>query len=276
MNKWSLCFLLALGLTACPAPVTPPTDTQKPTAPTALTVSAKTTSSLTLTWSASTDDVGVTGYDVLEGTTVKKSVTTLTAVVDGLTPDTSYTFTVRAKDAANNLSDSSASVTDKTDAGVPVGCEPVTGNLLENSGLENTPLVWIDNSTPDKPEAGGGAIDGGHCGAKALEIPKEGGLWRQNIDASKLSAGTYTVTLWWKGTTATAKCNVVRGFTNSDFEKLGGADGTVVGTDWVKFTADFDIPAGIGYFSVYLWNFSYGQTPTPSCLFDDISIAKKL
>jgi Fibronectin type III domain len=272
MKNWSVGLLLALALTACPG-VTP--DTQKPTAPTGVTVTAKSTTSLSLSWTASTDNVGVTGYDVLEGMTVKKSVTTTTAVVDGLTPDTSYTFTVRAKDAASNLSELSAAVTDKTDAGTPTGCEPVTGNLLENSGIENTPLVWLDNNTPDKPEFGGGAIDGGHCGAKALEIPKAGGLWRQNIDASKLAAGTYTVALWWKGTTAETKCNLVRGFTNSDFEKLGGADGTVVGTNWTKFTADFDIPAGITYFSVYLWNYSYGQTPAPSCLFDDITIAKK-
>jgi hypothetical protein len=271
MKKWSVGLLLTLALTACPAA----TDTEKPSAPTSLTVSVKTTSSLTLTWTASTDNVGVTGYDVLEGTTVKKSVTATTAVVDGLTPDTSYTFTVRAKDAANNLSDASSSVTDTTEAGVPTGCEPVAGNLLENSGIENTPLVWLDNNTPDKPEFGGGAVDGGHCGTKALGLPKAGGMWRQNIDASKLSAGTYTLTLWWKGTTAAAKCNVVRGFTGSDFEKLGGADGTVIGTDWTKFTADFDIPAGIAYFSVYVWNYSYGQDPAPSCLFDDITIAKK-
>ncbi|WP_161791118.1 fibronectin type III domain-containing protein, partial [Amycolatopsis sp. MJM2582] len=73
-----------------------------------------TQTSVSLAWDAATDNVGVTGYDVLKGTEVVKSVTGTSATVDGLTADTEYTFTVVAKDAAGNKSAVSAPVTAKT------------------------------------------------------------------------------------------------------------------------------------------------------------------
>lgn len=92
-------------------------DTQAPTAPTNLASTAQTTSSITLSWAASTDNVGVTGYDVYNGTALATSVTGTTATISGLVADTSYTFTVKAKDAAGNGSAASNAVTVKTTAG---------------------------------------------------------------------------------------------------------------------------------------------------------------
>lgn len=92
-------------------------DTQAPTAPTNLASTAQTTSSITLSWAASTDNVGVTGYDVYNGTALATSVTGTTATISGLAADTSYTFTVKAKDAAGNGSAASNAVTVKTTAG---------------------------------------------------------------------------------------------------------------------------------------------------------------
>ncbi len=83
-------------------------DTEAPTVPTGLAASAITTSSFTLSWNASTDNVGVTGYDVYNGAVkVNTSNITLTSFdVTGLAPNTSYSMTVRAKDAAGNESTS--------------------------------------------------------------------------------------------------------------------------------------------------------------------------
>jgi chitodextrinase len=67
-----------------------------------LTSTAKTTTSVTLAWNASTDNVGVTGYNVYVNG-VLRTVTTLNTVVSSLTAATSYTFTA-SKDAAGNLS----------------------------------------------------------------------------------------------------------------------------------------------------------------------------
>lgn len=91
-------------------------DTAAPSAPANLAVTGATSTSVSLSWSASTDNVGVTGYTVYYGSS-SVNVTGTSATVSGLTPNTSYTFTVKARDAAGNLSASSAAVTRVTPAG---------------------------------------------------------------------------------------------------------------------------------------------------------------
>ena len=87
-------------------------DREAPTVPTGLRASNVGATSATLTWTASTDNVGVTGYDVLraDGTPVGATATP-TFQLSGLAPATSHRFTVRAKDAAGNLSAASAVIT---------------------------------------------------------------------------------------------------------------------------------------------------------------------
>ncbi|WP_436841891.1 cellulase family glycosylhydrolase [Streptomyces bobili] len=96
-----------------------PGDTQAPTAPGAPVASAVSATSATLTWGAATDNVGVSGYDVVRigggtETTVAAS-TTNTATLTGLTAETAYTFAVYARDAAGNRSARSATVNVTTD-----------------------------------------------------------------------------------------------------------------------------------------------------------------
>jgi hypothetical protein len=91
------------------------TDTTPPSTPTGLQASAS-TSQVTLTWTASTDNVGVTGYDVLRGG-VRVAVVTTTAYNDtSVQPGTAYTYTVSAHDAAGNASTASAPLTVTTAA----------------------------------------------------------------------------------------------------------------------------------------------------------------
>lgn len=83
-----------------------------PSAPTGLFFSGTTATSTTLNWTASADDVAVTGYDVYRGTTLVGSTTGATAlIINGLTASTSHTFTVRARDGAGHTSASSAVAT---------------------------------------------------------------------------------------------------------------------------------------------------------------------
>ncbi|TCO53118.1 discoidin domain-containing protein [Actinocrispum wychmicini] len=92
-------------------------DTQPPTTPTGLTTGAITTNSVALTWSPSTDNVGVTGYDVLrDGQQVATSATT-SYNDTGLASDKSYAYTVRARDGAGNTSSLSSAVTARTKPG---------------------------------------------------------------------------------------------------------------------------------------------------------------
>jgi len=91
-----------------------PADTQAPTAPGNLRVTAVTSSSVSLAWNASTDNVGVTGYNIFRGTTAAGTTTATSFTVTGLTPSTTFSFTVRARDAAGNQSAASNSVSATT------------------------------------------------------------------------------------------------------------------------------------------------------------------
>lgn len=92
-------------------------DTEAPSAPTGLTVTGTTSSSVSLSWQAATDNVGVTGYEVYRGTTLAASTSGTLAVVTGLASNKEYTFTVKAKDAAGNVSAASQAVSATTKPG---------------------------------------------------------------------------------------------------------------------------------------------------------------
>ena len=95
---------------------TPPADTTAPSAPTGLSSPSKTATSVNLAWTASTDNVGVTGYDVYRGTTVVGTVAGKSTTVSGLTANTAYSFTVKARDAAGNISAASGALAVTTSA----------------------------------------------------------------------------------------------------------------------------------------------------------------
>src|SRR3712207_2460737 len=79
-------------------------DTSPPTTPTNLRVTAVSQTTITIAWSASTDNVGVTGYGVYRDGSLRGTVTTLAAKVLYLSCGRSYTLAVDAKDAAGNRS----------------------------------------------------------------------------------------------------------------------------------------------------------------------------
>lgn len=81
-----------------------PTDPIAPSAPTNLVISNITQSSLSLAWTAATDNVGVTGYRVSRNGTVLKTVTTTSTTDTGLTAATTYAYSIVALDAAGNVS----------------------------------------------------------------------------------------------------------------------------------------------------------------------------
>ncbi len=86
-------------------------DTQAPTAPTNLVASAITETTASLTWTASTDNVGVTEYEVFSNGTSIGTLTSTSANITGLSANTSYSYSVKAKDAAGNTSTTSNTVT---------------------------------------------------------------------------------------------------------------------------------------------------------------------
>ncbi|GAB3933619.1 hypothetical protein GCM10027614_04930 [Micromonospora vulcania] len=95
-------------------------------------MTGKTTTSVSLAWTASTDNVGVSGYEVRRGGTVVATVTGTTATVSGLSASTSYSLTVTARDAAGNTSNASNTVTVTTDA--PTNADLARGRPTTESG----------------------------------------------------------------------------------------------------------------------------------------------
>src|SRR5208283_1969223 len=86
-------------------------DTQPPSVPAGLAANSITETGFTLSWDASTDNVGVTGYNVfLDGSSLT-SVTGTSVQVTGLNASTMYSITVSARDAAGNVSSVSTALT---------------------------------------------------------------------------------------------------------------------------------------------------------------------
>jgi chitodextrinase len=88
---------VAVTTTAC-------ADTQPPTVPTNVTVSTRTSTSIALTWTSSTDNVGVAGYGVYNGGELAATTTGTSGIVSGLACGASYTLAVDAFDASGNSS----------------------------------------------------------------------------------------------------------------------------------------------------------------------------
>ncbi|MGX7670987.1 glycoside hydrolase family 9 protein [Plantactinospora sp. DSM 117369] len=107
-----------------PAPSAP--DNTAPSAPGTPTAAAVTAGGATLSWTAATDDVGVTGYDVYRengaSDVLLGSAATPTFAVTGLAAGTAYQFYVVARDAAGNRSTASAPVSVTTPSGPAGGC----------------------------------------------------------------------------------------------------------------------------------------------------------
>lgn len=209
-------------------------DTQAPTAPSNLTVTGKTSSSVSLSWSASDDNAGVTGYDVYANGIFVISSAVTSVTVTGLSPDTTYTFTVKARDAAGNYSAASNEVTVTTD--------PDSGGAVVSYEAESSANTL----------AGGAVIaNSSNCsgGQKVGYIGNGGTLQFNGISAE--AAGSYTMTIYYL-TAETRNMHIsVNGGTpvNISFSPTGGWD--IVGTKDVTIslnagnnTITFSNPSG--------------------------------
>lgn len=118
-------------------------DTVAPTAPTNLTSSNTLSTSTTLSWGASSDDnTGVSGYNIFRNGTKVGTTTSLSYTDSGLSPQTSYTYTVRAFDGAGNTSAESNTVSVTT----PDVALTVTTSVQGRSVSRSTASVsWTTN-----------------------------------------------------------------------------------------------------------------------------------
>ena len=124
---------LVLDLSAAPVP-----DTEDPTAPTGLVASGVTSSSVTLDWGPSSDNVGVVAYDIYRGGGLIGTVpgASTTYVDNTVAPETFYQYYVEARDAAGNTSPASNTV----DVTTPAGPTIITLNPTDDASIHfNSP-----------------------------------------------------------------------------------------------------------------------------------------
>src|SRR5262249_46238567 len=135
----------------------PPSDPKAPSAPTGVTATPTSSVRISLSWTASTDNVGVAGYNVYRSPTgAANSFTQVgtpksTAYADSaLSPSTTYYYQIKARDAAGNLSAASATVSATTQAPpVPDGaiCGPLPLDLrIGQLGMELSCDFYLTNN----------------------------------------------------------------------------------------------------------------------------------
>ena len=131
------------------AGATPSADTTAPSTPTGLTGAAAGSTGANLSWSASTDNVGVTAY-ILRRNGVQVATPATTSYADtGLSPATTYSYTVAARDAAGNISANSTSVSitiaDTTAPTTPIGLTAAAAGSSNPSGANLSWSASTDN-----------------------------------------------------------------------------------------------------------------------------------
>jgi chitodextrinase len=115
------------------------TDTIAPTTPLHLTMAAHTDTTVTLSWDAATDNVGVLGYALYKNGAYYASSTTTSVVAGGLLSQTANSFTVKAIDGAGNESTPSEALSASTDIRRYTSYEAeLTGNTLTGTAVVAT------------------------------------------------------------------------------------------------------------------------------------------
>ncbi|MBT2509874.1 fibronectin type III domain-containing protein [Streptomyces sp. ISL-98] len=149
-----------LSAPSSPVPVTTPAptpdDRKAPSAPVELRGRADGGRAVSLTWGRAADDVGVTSYDIYQEDSRIHTVpgTATTARVSGLRPGTVYTFTVRARDAAENSSKDSNAL-DLTTASAPGDGPSTAPTALKatprtEGGVRGIDLAWTPPRTGEE------------------------------------------------------------------------------------------------------------------------------
>jgi chitodextrinase len=117
-------------------------DTTAPTVPNAPTMTSRSITSITLSWTAATDNVGVTGYKIYRGGSQVGTSATASYTDTGLSPNTSYTYTIAAYDAAGNTSTASTAATYSTLADTTAPTVP-TGLASPSQTTNTISLTWV-------------------------------------------------------------------------------------------------------------------------------------
>lgn len=216
-----------------------PPDTQAPTVPSGLSSSAVTSTSFTLSWSASTDNVGVTGYEVFRNGTSIGTPSGTSINVTGLTAGTSYAMTVRARDAVPNWSAQSTTLNVSTSGST--SCGSITNNGFEN-GLTGWTNIASTSTTTDK-----------HSGASAAVIGTGQGGLNYGTAIPATGGQTLSFSVWSKVSGSPTWAGIGIDFLNSSGTEISEQSVVVTATSYTQHTINTTVPAGTASINVWTW-----------------------
>lgn len=250
-------------------------DTSAPSVPAGLSANAASSSQINLSWTASTDNVGVTGYNVFRGGTKIGTAPGTSYQDGGLSASTSYSYTVSAFDAAGNTSAQSASASATTQGAASGGGIPSTLGWYQipNTSLQSlcppySEIQAIEGCPAVMADWSGGLFDtkrdelivhgGGHTGYYGNEI-------------YGISLGTTAPSLVKDASHGTAVSNVGTcpdAYTDGNPVAVHTYDGLVYLPTQDKYLRFSGSKANCGFFTSALWTYDPGtstwarQSPT--------------
>src|SRR5436190_221461 len=254
----------------------PPPDTTPPTVPTGLTASAVSSSQINLSWTASSDNVGVSGYRVYRNGTQIATTSATSFANTGLSPSTTYSYTVAAYDAAGNLSAQSSSASATTPA--PPDTTPPAVTINQAAGqadpTNNSPINFTAVfSGPVSGFTGAGVtISGTAGGTKTVTV--SGGPSTYTVAVSGMTTdGTVIATIADRvgqrpaashNTASTATDNSVSLDATRPAVTINQAAGQVDPTNSspINFTAAFSRPTLFPYTTLFRSSGTAGGTKT--------------
>jgi subtilisin family serine protease/chitodextrinase len=196
-------------------------DTEAPTAPSSLASGNVTSSSVDLSWNASSDNVGVDHYTIFQDGSSIGTTSNTSTTVSGLAEATTYTFYVKAEDAAGNVSAASNSIDVTTESGSVSYCESY-GNNTNYEWIDLVELGSINNTT---------SADGGY-----------GDYTNLSTDLTRGSNVTIYISAGFASSSYTEYWHVwidfdQNGTFDSDEEMVSGSSSSAD-----KLSASFDVP----------------------------------
>src|SRR5438552_1923689 len=210
--------LLGGTWTSDPVPVTVFNATTPPSVPTGLTATAVSSSQINLSWTASSDNVGVSGYRVYRGGTQIATRSTTSFANTGLSASTTYSYTVAAYDAAGNLSAQSSSASATTPA--PPDITPPSVTINQAAGQADPTSASPINFTAvfSEPVSGftgaGVTISGTAAGTKTVTV--SGGPSTYNVAVSGMSSAGTVIASIPAGVASDAAGNLNTASTSTD------------------------------------------------------------
>ena len=217
-------------------PPPPPADTTAPTAPGNVTAAAASSSRVDVNWTASTDNVGVTGYNITRNGVLVATVSSATSWSDTtVAPGTTYTYAVSAFDAARNASSATAAAPVTTPTGGSLGIRFVrqaTGSTGGGTSFD-VPIV----STSGDALVAAVAIQAGSTAAVTGVTDSAGGTWTKGA-VGFLSGSSTRTELWYR----TAAPSVTNATVTLSTAKAAGA--TVAEFSGVATAGALDVAAG--------------------------------